>query len=54
MKFKIKQILTAVILLAFVASISSCNRGYGCPNNFKAAVEKTTQAAQTVHAIVKK
>jgi hypothetical protein len=41
-KLKLRQVLAAVALLAFAASFSSCNRGYGCPNNFsvnKNAVE---------------
>ena len=54
MKLKIKQIFAIVLGLAFIASVSSCNRGYGCPNNFKAAVEQSAQAAQTIHTIVKK
>ena len=31
-----KHILVLIAFVAFAASISSCNKGYGCPNNFKA------------------
>lgn len=38
-----KNILQQFILLAVIAvlaaSFSSCNKGYGCPNNFKALVQ---------------
>lgn len=44
---KIKQILSIIALCAFVASISSCNRGYGCPQNFDAdcTVTKTEKSS---------
>ncbi len=31
----LKQVLFIAAFFAFAASISSCNKGYGCPNNFK-------------------
>jgi hypothetical protein len=35
MKFKmLKKLIPAIALFALLASISSCNRGLGCPNNF--------------------
>ncbi|MEY3368172.1 MAG: hypothetical protein RI973_1327 [Bacteroidota bacterium] len=38
-----KNILKHAILLAAIAvlaaSFASCNKGYGCPNNFKAAIQ---------------
>jgi len=30
----IKKVIPFVILLATIATFSSCNRGMGCPNNF--------------------
>lgn len=30
----IKKLIPFVILIAFLATFSSCNRGMGCPNNF--------------------
>ncbi len=35
-----KQVITAMAFLAAVATFTSCNRGYGCPNNF--SVNQTT------------
>ena len=29
-----KKVLPFIILLATIATFSSCNRGLGCPNNF--------------------
>ncbi len=37
-KVSLKQVLAFLAILAFAASITSCNRGYGCPNNF--SIEK--------------
>ena len=35
MKFKLlKKIIPAIAIIALLISISSCNRGVGCPNNF--------------------
>ena len=34
-KSTIKNLLAAIAFVAFAASISSCNKGYGCPTNFK-------------------
>lgn len=31
---KMKRLVLALVLLGAAASFSSCNRGYGCPNNF--------------------
>ena len=36
-KNTLKQVLVLIAFVAFAASVSSCNKGYGCPNNFKAA-----------------
>ena len=30
----IKKVIPCIILLAAIATFSSCNRGLGCPNNF--------------------
>ncbi|MFK7809960.1 MAG: hypothetical protein AB8F74_19300 [Saprospiraceae bacterium] len=35
MKFKMfKKLVPVIALLALLATLSSCNRGLGCPNNF--------------------
>lgn len=31
---KMKRLILGLILLGAAASFTSCNRGYGCPNNF--------------------
>lgn len=31
---KMKRLIFGLILLGAAASLSSCNRGYGCPTNF--------------------
>ena len=33
-KQSIKSALTLLAVVAATALLSSCNRGYGCPNNF--------------------
>lgn len=44
MKTNVTRSLVVVAIFAFAAaSLSSCNRGYGCPTNFSAeAVTNTT------------
>ena len=39
-KNTLKQVFVLIAFVALAASVSSCNKGYGCPNNFK--VIKTT------------
>ena len=34
-----RKIITAAVLLMMVIGFSSCNRGYGCPYELKAAVK---------------
>lgn len=49
MKKSLKQILFFVAFLATVSSFTSCNKGYGCPNNFsidKTAVKVVKTAAK--------
>ncbi len=43
----IKSFFAILAIVAVSASVSSCNRGYGCPNNFSIS-EQAVQAAQTV------
>ncbi len=31
----LKTVAKACVVLMVVSVLSSCNRGYGCPNNFK-------------------
>ena len=53
---KIKKIVPFVLFLAFAASISSCNRGMGCPNNFKIGdvVEQAVKALPAAATLIKK
>ena len=44
---KFKKVVVCLAFAAFVGSVSSCNRGYGCPNNF--SVE--TVAAKVIHTV---
>jgi len=53
MKNRIKQFIAIAALFAFASSITSCNRGYGCPNNFKAKVVNTV-VDNIVDSFVKK
>ena len=46
---KMKRLIFGLILLGAAASFSSCNRGYGCPNNF--SVNET--AVEVVKVVVK-
>lgn len=42
----LKNLVAFLLLIVFAASVSSCNRGYGCPNNFQMDVAaKTIQTA---------
>ncbi len=44
----LKKAFYAVVFIAFMATFTSCNKGYGCPNNFKiekAVVKAATSAA---------
>ena len=43
----IKSLLAVVAIVVVSATMSSCNRGYGCPNNFSIS-EQAVDAAQTV------
>lgn len=48
MKIKnIKSLFAVIALVTISVSVSSCNRGYGCPNNFSVS-EQTVQAAKTI------
>ena len=42
-KSTLKQIFVLVAFFALAGSFASCNKGYGCPNNFKAV--KVVQTA---------
>lgn len=35
-KSTLKQVVILAAFFALAASFASCNKGYGCPNNFKA------------------
>ncbi len=39
----LRQVIVLVVFCAMAASFASCNKGYGCPTNFKAV--KAVQAA---------
>lgn len=44
-----KSLFAIAAIVALSVSASSCNRGYGCPNNFSIS-EKAVQAAHTIVA----
>jgi len=46
-KNTLKQLLIIVAFFALAASVSSCNKGYGCPTNFKAV----NAAAAAIHLV---
>jgi hypothetical protein len=48
---KLRKLVAVFGLLAILASFSSCNRGYGCPNNFSISdpvIELVKGFAQTI------
>lgn len=49
MKKNIKKLLTITGFLALTLSFTSCNRGYGCPNNF--SLEQTVKVV-VVNAVI--
>ena len=49
MKKIAKKTLVFLAVIAFAASFTSCNRGYGCPNNFSVG-ETVTDVVTTVVA----
>ena len=53
----LKKLITLGLFIAFVSTFSSCNRGYGCPNNFSVGdtITKVVKNVATVavDAIVK-
>ena len=42
----IKKLIPFVLLIAFLATFSSCNRGMGCPNNF--SLDTAVKAVQVL------
>lgn len=52
----LKKAFYAVVFIALFASFTSCNKGYGCPNNFKiekAAVKAATAAVKAAASAAK-
>ncbi len=45
-----KPVFVFATLLLLAASVSSCNKGYGCPTNFKAI--KVLQAATSAIEVI--
>jgi predicted small secreted protein len=45
-KASFKSLLAAVALLVVMSTLSSCNRGYGCPNNVSVS-QKAVQMVKT-------
>lgn len=45
----LKKLITLALFIVFVTTFSSCNRGYGCPNNFSIGdtVNKVVKVVQT-------
>lgn len=48
----IKNLIPAVILIAFLATLSSCNRGMGCPNNF--SIDTAVKVIDALPGVVNK
>lgn len=54
MKVKsVKTLLFAIVLLASASSLTSCNRGYGCPNNFSLNEAPVLIVTDAIQAAVK-
>lgn len=54
MKVKsVKTLLFAFVLLASASSLTSCNRGYGCPNNFSLNEAPVLIVTDAIQAAVK-
>lgn len=51
---KLKQVITAMAFLAFTATFTSCNRGYGCPSNFSVQDTAIEVAKTVTSAIIKR
>lgn len=49
----LKKALYLVVFTATVASFTSCNKGYGCPNNFKIEKVATKAVKAAVKTVVK-
>ena len=49
---KFKSLITGLMLLAGTAMLTSCNRGYGCPNNLSVDVSAAVQQLPAVAAKV--
>jgi len=50
-KSTLKQLLIVLTFFTVAATLSSCNKGYGCPTNFKVA--KAAQVVQNVIELAK-
>lgn len=56
MSKKVKNLIPLVIFFAAMATLTSCNRGMGCPNNFSigdTAVEIAKQAVKPCADLLK-
>jgi predicted small secreted protein len=53
-KLNVRQVLAAFALILFAASISSCNRGYGCPQNFSIDQDAVTTVKNAISTVIKK
>lgn len=49
-----KKLVTVFAFVGMLAAFSSCNRGYGCPNNFSLDTTITTIVKTTVDVLVRK
>lgn len=53
-KLNVRQVLAAFALILFAASLSSCNRGYGCPNNFSLNKDAVSTVKDVVSTAINK
>lgn len=44
----LKKLITLGLFIAFVSTFTSCNRGYGCPNNFSIGDNTITKVVKVV------
>jgi hypothetical protein len=52
-KASFKSLLAAFALLVLMGSLSSCNRGYGCPNNVSVSQKAVQMVQNAIQAFAK-
>lgn len=52
-KASFKSLLAAAALLIALSSLTSCNRGYGCPDNFSLNTKVVKVVNQAIQSLAK-